>query len=250
MIKKFNEFITEKKKLDVGKKLIDQIGKYKIYTVDGEKVRDLSKKDEEFGLSYSFKYFDIIPKDEIWIEDDVKPDERDILIDIELYKIRLIDEGMEKWDAYHKAEKMDKKLREKIEKNPEKTDEKGHEKIYKKEYCKIKDADVTVWLIDAEVARDKYKSDFMEGGHGYVYKWIPNDEIWIEDGLKDKEIPFILIHEFVERTLMKEKKMKYDDAHNIAARVEWCKRPNGVSKSDMENMTEDQALKLGNEFKK
>lgn len=247
MIKKFNEFITEKKNEKVDKKLIDQYGKYKVYTVNGETIRNLSKKDEEFGLSYSFKYFGIIPKNEIWIEDDVKENERPILIYIELYKLKLIDSGMEKWDAYHKAEKMDKKLREKMDKNSNK---KVDDNIYKKEYCKIKDAEVTVWLVDGEKVRDNWKSDFMEGGHNYVYKWIPNNEIWIEDGLKDKEIPFILIHEFVERTLMKEKKMKYDDAHNIAAKVEWNKRPNGVSKLNMENMTEEDALKLGNEFKK
>jgi hypothetical protein len=251
MIKTFVEFINEKKNEDVGKELVEQYGKYKVYTVNGEKVRDLTKGDEEFGLSSSYPYFpNLIPKNEIWIEDDVKTDERNILIHIELYKLKLIDNGMEKWDAYHKAEKMDKKYREERDKNPEKTDEKGHEKIYKKEYCKIKDDDLTVWLVDAEMVRDKYKTDFMEGGHGYVYKWIPNNEIWIEDGLKDKEIPFVLIHEYVERTLMKEKGMKYDNAHNIAAKVEWSKRPDKLTKNDMVNMTEEEALKLGNEFKK
>jgi hypothetical protein len=49
---------------------------------------------------------------------------------------------------------------------------------------------------------------------------------------------------------MKEKGMKYDNAHNIAAKVEWSKRPDKLTKNDMVNMTEEEALKLGNEFKK
>jgi len=251
LIKNFNDFILEGKKIyNVNKKLIDQFGKYKIYTVNGEKVRDIAEYDEEFGLSYSYFYFPkLIPKNEIWIEDDVKKDEIKILIYIELYKIKLIDDGMDKWDAYHKSEKMDKKLREKIDKNAEKTSEKGFDKVYKKEYCKIKDGGLTVWLVDGKIVRNKYKSDFMEGGNGCVYKWVPNDEIWIEDGLKEHEIPFVILHEFVEKTFMKEDNMKYDDAHNIAAKVEWSKRPDNFNKKDAENLTEKESLSLGNKFK-
>lgn len=247
MIKTYTEFLNEEKKSLPGKKLIEEYGKYKIYSVNGEKVRDLTKGDEEFGLSSSYPYFpDLIPKNEIWIEEDVKPDETSILIHVELYKLRLIDGGMEKWEAYHKAEKMDKKLREDITKTI--SDKKSKKDIYVKEYCKI--GDITVWLVDAELVRDWFKVDYMEGGHFYVYKWIPKDEIWIENGLINSEIPYILIHEYVERTLMKEEKMKYDDAHNIAAKVEWSKRPDKLTKKDMTDMTEEEALKLGNEFKK
>ena len=254
LIKNFNDFILEGKKIyNVDKNLIDQFGKYKIYTVNGEKVRDIAEQDEEFGLSSSYFYFPkLIPKNEIWIEDDVKGEEQFVLIQSELYKIKLIESGMDKWEAYHQSEKIEKGYREELnlsKKSPEKTNKKGDDDLYVKKYCKINSDDIQVWLVDAKKVRNKFKSDFMEGGHGYVYKWIPNDEIWIENGIKEHEVPFILLHEFVERTLMKEEKMNYDKSHNISAKVEWSKRPDKISKNDMENMTEEEALKLGNKFK-
>jgi len=251
LIKTYIQFITEKKEQEVGKKLIDDYGVHKIFTVNGEKVRDLTKGDEEFGLCSSHPYFpNLIPKNEIWIEDDVKEDEKEMLIHSELYKLKLISNGEDKWDAYHKAEKQEKKLRERSKsKGAHKTDEKADDKIYVKEWGKIKSEDLTVWLVDAEKVRNKYKTDFLEGGNGWVYKWVPNNEIWIENGLKEKEIPFIILHEFVEKTFMKEDKMKYDDAHCIAAKVEWSKRPNSFNKNDAEELTEKKALSIGNKYK-
>jgi len=248
-MKKYFEFIIEKKTPDIDKKLIDQFGKINVYIVNGEKVRNLNKSDEEFGLSSVHACFPkLIPKNEIWIEDDVKKDEIPFLVHSALYQYKLADD-MEPWDAYRKALKYEKNLRDEksqSDKNPDQTDKKAKDEIYVKKYCKI--GDVTVWLVNAKKVRDLWKIDYMEGGHGYVYKWIPNDEIWIEDGIKKDEIPFILLHEYVERTLMKEKKMKYDNAHNIAAKVEWKERPHGFTKEDIENLTPEKALKMANEF--
>lgn len=249
-MKSFIQFLAENKKEDIGKKFIDEIGKYKIYFVNGEKVRDLGKDAEEFGLSSSFKYHKFIPENEIWIENDVSKEESKILMYTELYRIRLIDNGMEKWKAYRDALKKEKDLRQNYKtKNAKDTDEKADEKIYIKEYCKIKE-DMVVWLVDGKEVRNEYKTDFMEGGNGYVYKWVPNDEIWIEEGINEHEIPFIILHEFVEKTFMKKDKMNYDNAHDIASKVEWSKRPDNFKKKDAENLTEKEALSLGNKFKK
>lgn len=170
----------------------------------------------------------------------------------ELYRIRLIDSGTEKWKAYRDSVKKEKDLRKNYKTHDAgDTDKKADEKIYIEEYCKLKNGEtITVWLIDGKKVRDEYKTDFMEGGHGYVYKWIPDNEIWIEDGLNEHEIPFIILHEFVERTFMKEKNMNYDKAHDIASKVEWSKRPDGFKKTDLDNLTEKKALEMGNEFKK
>lgn len=242
-MKKYIDFILEKKQ-DFNKKLIDEFDKIKVYEVDGEKVRNSSEIAEEFGLASSHPYFpDLIPDNEIWIENDVKEKERFVLIQNELFKLKKISTGMEKWKAYRKAETKEKIFRNKIKsskENPEKTSEKEKDGVHVKKYGKI--SDITVWLVDANKIRDKWKSDFMEGGHGYVYKWIPNDEIWIEDGIKKHEIPFIILHEFVERTLMKEKNMSYEKAHDISAKVEWSKRPNNFNKEDALNLTENEVL--------
>src|SRR5207237_2876279 len=39
---------------------------------------------------------------------------------------------------------------------------------------------------------------------GYVYPWVPRPEIWIEDGVDRREVPFIVCHEYVERRLMRD----------------------------------------------
>ena len=81
-----------------------------------------------------------------------------------------------------------------------------------------------------------YKTDFVEGGHGYVYEWIPKDEIWIDNKIKSKEIPVIILHEFTERTLMKYKNIPYGRAHIAASKVEFEHR--GIfNKKDAGNLS-------------
>lgn len=70
--------------------------------------------------------------------------------------------------------------------------------------------------------------EFVEGGHYYVdsypgyKKFIPEDEIWIDDVFLTKREDFngILGHEWAERNLMKYKKWSYDKAHEYANRKE------------------------------
>jgi hypothetical protein len=35
------------------------------------------------------------------------------------------------------------------------------------------------------------------------------------------EVPFIVVHEYLERRLMREEKLHYDQAHEICSGVEW-----------------------------
>src|SRR5207253_2097692 len=55
-------------------------------------------------------------------------------------------------------------------------------KVYEQHYLTLPDANfpIEVWLVDGSVVRGLYKTDYTEGGHGYVYRWVPKDEIWIE----------------------------------------------------------------------
>lgn len=88
MMKTYIDYITEKKQ-DFNKKLIDEFDRIKVYLVDGEKVRDYNEESEEFGLCSSHPYFPkLIPKNEIWIENDVKEKERFLLIHNELFKLK------------------------------------------------------------------------------------------------------------------------------------------------------------------
>jgi hypothetical protein len=81
--------------------------------------------------------------------------------------------------------------------------------------------EVKVWLIDGNLARSYYKTDYTEGGHGYVYPWVPRAEIWIEDGVDRREVPFIVCHEYLERRLMRDEGIDYDTAHDICSKVEF-----------------------------
>ncbi len=83
---------------------------------------------------------------------------------------------------------------------------------------------MNVYLINGEVVRDLYKTDYVEGGHGYVYEWIPLNEIWVDSKVKADEIPVVVLHEYLERILMKFKNFPYVRAHNAALKVEFDHR--------------------------
>lgn len=80
--------------------------------------------------------------------------------------------------------------------------------------------------------------EFVEGGHHYVdsypgyKKFIPEDEIWIDDVFLTKRQDFngILGHEWVERNLMKYKKWSYNKAHEYANKKEIKIRENHSNK--------------------
>jgi hypothetical protein len=183
------------------------------------------------GLStLNFKF---IPKNEIWIAKSIKPSERHYLISNALTYIKGIERGVDPGDSYDKA--LDKEKSERTKDAINKLHIKNNksvvnplhrdipQKVYSKEYGIIKDSKETVkiFLVNGGVVRDLYKTDYVEGGHAYVYDWIPEDEIWIEKTVKQDEIPVIILHEFLERTLMKYKKFPYVRAHVAASKVEF-----------------------------
>jgi hypothetical protein len=70
-------------------------------------------------------------------------------------------------------------------------------------------------------ARSGAKTDYTEGGHGYVYDWVPKQQIWIERDLDRWELPFIVSHEYLELRLMRDAGIEYDPAHEICSKVEF-----------------------------
>ena len=90
---------------------------------------------------------------------------------------------------------------------------------------------IKVWIISGEAVRALFFLDFTEGGHGYVYSFIPKKEVWIDDDIEPDEIKFVLLHELHERNLMS-KGMKYDPAHKKSSEIEYyCrKHPEEVNK--------------------
>ena len=206
-------FTAAKSIEDVEKRLIGQWGPYQIYLVDGERVRNRSLKFQEFGESATHNLLpEVVPESEIWIEDIVHEDERPLVIAGVVQQLVGGD--------YNAAIRYERQLRRR---SLDRLEESGScQSVYVSQYRKI--GEVAVWLVDGRVVRDRHKTDFTQGGHGYVYSWIPRDEIWLEYGLHETELPFILLHESLERELMKEQGMSYNDAHAMASNAEFRAR--------------------------
>ncbi len=226
---------------DINKKEIEEIGDYRIFLVNASAIRDKSTNDDNFNhLAVHEDYPSLIPKNEIWISKDISKHERQFLIHNGVNRYEALRKGIK--DTYTYALKRERAEREKVD--GIKFDPKAPppEKLYVKVYCEIPSDNIKVWLIDGEIARDLYKTDFIEGGNCEVYKWVPEGEIWIEKNLRERqEIPITILHEYVESTLMREKKFKYGKAHNIAVKVDWRRRQN-FSKADVKALTTEKAL--------
>lgn len=82
------------------------------------------------------------------------------------------------------------------------------------------DGDFTVKLVDGNLVKMKHDMDFVEGGNHERWDFIPDGEIWIDENIDSSQYFFIILHEAIERTLMKHMGLSYDEAHDISNRVE------------------------------
>jgi tRNA nucleotidyltransferase/poly(A) polymerase/GNAT superfamily N-acetyltransferase len=86
--------------------------------------------------------------------------------------------------------------------------------------------DFKVYAVNGEAVRDNGFDEWVDGGHHYVdadekpedqkyAKFIPEDEIWVDDVflIKPNDLAAILLHERLERFLMKYYGLKYENAH-------------------------------------
>jgi hypothetical protein len=71
-----------------------------------------------------------------------------------------------------------------------------------------------VWLVRGRFIRDRIFIDFTTGGNSQVYKWMPKNEIWLDDAMQEEAGPVIL-HELTEYNAMLAGK-DYDAAHELA----------------------------------
>lgn len=83
-----------------------------------------------------------------------------------------------------------------------------------------------VYRVNGTYVRDNLDIGFTMGGHGHVYpKYIPKDEVWLDDNMNVKDVEATLLHELTERDLMKSKGWSgqsdgYDKAHEVANNAE------------------------------
>ena len=214
-------------------KKINTAGDSAVWLVDGALIR--KEINENFVKSADNNQFNFVPKNELWIDEDLDPKEYRYFIDRFIYEQGLLDSGKDyaiadkKADEFEKDERKDSvEVRQILKSRPDKKDllEKIKKKIIKKFSGEIK-----IWLVDGNLVRSFFLLDYCEGGHGLVYPFIPKNEIWIEQAISPQERKYIILHELHERHLMSQGK-SYKNAHIGATEVEDYYREN--PKEDLE----------------
>jgi hypothetical protein len=77
-----------------------------------------------------------------------------------------------------------------------------------------------IYLVDGEATRNSLDIDFVMGGNPGRYKYVPNNQIWIESHYGDEELIPIVVHEIVECEYMIRDGDTYDKAHDKATKNE------------------------------
>lgn len=180
-----------------------------MWSVNGEYVRDhVDGEFTNFGQHYMYPRF--IPTHTFWIDKERVPNEGKFYVYHMLKEWQLMRRGYTAHDADTIASRYEQKIRD----NQNGIIRGKSSVVPKKTLWKTVDG-VKVYIVDGKAVRDHLYVKWTEGGHGYQYSFIPNDEVWIDNDLKRSEWQFTLTHELLERSLMM-KGMKYDPAHRRA----------------------------------
>jgi hypothetical protein len=197
-----------------------------VYSVNGLAVRNVAQPDEEFGnFAMCDEFPNLIPKHEVWISEKLAPREGVFFIANALTQLARCAAGATE-KAYEEGLSIERQLRENIngiafrDGKPHKQVPEG---IYLEPYLTLPDPKgaIAVWIVDGNLVRSYYKTDYTQGGHGFVYPWVPKSQIWVEDGSDRRELPFIISHEYIERRLMRDAQLDYDTAHDICSKMEF-----------------------------
>jgi hypothetical protein len=206
-------------------RFIGHRGQLKIYLVDGGYVR--THLDEEFTNFGQHFRFSCIPENELWLENEAVPDERRFFIDHLLVEWKLMKQGQSYNTAITYADIKERSERARSRDSKKILDRSGIPDPAKVHLRLLTDTTtgVKIWLIDGRLVRSDFNIDFTEGGHEFVYDFVPPDEVWLDNDLAPSEYPFVLLHELHERNLMS-KGMAYPEAHRRSSRLEWSCRHN------------------------
>jgi len=204
-----------------------EIAGFTVWIVDGSYIRkNIDEEFTNFGQHYRFKF---IPKKEFWIDKEHTKEEGEkmfyinsmLTLDTFLSSGISHKKAVEIANNFEKEERAKSKYFKKFFKSKSRKEEikKIHQTLIK---C-YSQGEVKVWIVNGELVRGLYFVDFTQGGHDKVYKFVPENEVWIDDNLSQKERKFILLHELHERNLMK-KGMKYAMAHRSSSAIEYYAR--------------------------
>jgi hypothetical protein len=199
----------------------EQRGDLQVWIVDGSYVR--GHVDEEFtnfGQHYRYPY---IPLDELWIDQEAHGDERRFFIEHLLVEHRLMAKGARYEEALVEADRVERRERRRAgdvrrlthngHKLPDGKD--VHERLWK-----TLESGLGVWIVSGRLVRSVFDIDFTAGGHDYVYEFVPQNEVWIDDDIQEQERGYVLLHELHERNRMAQG-LPYSKAHAESSRLEY-----------------------------
>jgi hypothetical protein len=199
----------------------ETIGDLQVWIVDGIYIR--GHMDEEFtnfGQHYRYPY---IPKNELWIDQEAEHDERRFFIDHLLVEHRLMAKGMPYAQAIVEADREERKERRRAG-DIRKFTRKGktlpsgknvHERLWK-----MLERGISVWIVNGRMVRSVFDIDYTAGGHDYVYEFVPQNEVWIDDAIEEPERGYVLLHELHERNRMAAG-LPYSKAHEESSKLEY-----------------------------
>ena len=200
---------------------LDQRGDFDVWIVDGSYIRGhIDEEFTNFGQHYRYPY---IPLKELWIDQEAQHDERQFFIDHLLAEFSLMDKGVPYDKAITEADKIERKERRRSG-DERKLTHHGrdlpdgrdvHERLWKK-----LEGEVTVWIVNGRLVRSTFDIDFTAGGHDYVYEFVPENEVWIDDAIIEQERPYVLLHELHERNRMSAG-WPYSKAHAESSHIEY-----------------------------
>jgi len=192
-----------------------------VWVVDGSYIRGhIDEEFTNFGQHYRYKY---IPANEFWIDHEAKNDERRFFIDHLLTEHRLMAKGMSYDKALEEADRVERRERRRAgdvsrlthrgQQLPQGHD--VHERLWKK-----LENELSVWIVNGRLVRSVFDIDFTAGGHDYVYEFVPENEVWIDNDIEESERGYVLVHELHERNRMSQG-LPYSKAHAESSKLEY-----------------------------
>jgi hypothetical protein len=202
-------------------KVIDRIGEFTVWIVDGTYIRrNIDEEFTNFGQHFRFRF---IPRHEFWIDRERAPGEEHYFVDHLLKEWALMAKGMGYDQALARAdavENLERRRSEMVRETARLSRKKAVERIHR-QLLKTYSGTVQVWVVSGDLVRSLYFIDFTEGGHEFVYpRFVPRNEVWLDDDLDPRERRYVLLHELHERHLMS-LGWAYYKAHRSASGIEF-----------------------------
>ena len=200
---------------------VDSRGDRDIWIVDGCYVRtNLDEEFTNFGQHYRFP---CIPENELWIDEEKTGGELNFYVEHLLVEHRLMKQGKSYAEAIEVADRVERKMRRRAGDVLQLT--RGGKEVPDPKQVHVRlwktlENGVSVWIVNGHLVRSVFDIDFTAGGHDHVYEFVPENEVWIDDDIEEKERGFVLLHELHERNLMG-KGLPYSKAHEDSSRIEY-----------------------------